>query len=39
MTAVRAHIVADSTAAHRYLDAAVGLSTELTSVTARSAAR
>lgn len=37
MTAVRTHILADPTAAHRYLDAAVGLSTELTSVTARSA--
>ena len=37
MTAVRAHILADSTAARRYLDAAVALSAELTSVTARSA--
>jgi tyrosinase len=39
MTAVRAHILADDTAAKRYLDAAVGLSNELTSVTARSAAQ
>jgi tyrosinase len=37
VTAVRAHILADSTAARRYLDAAVALSAELTSVTARSA--
>ncbi|CUU56644.1 tyrosinase [Parafrankia irregularis] len=36
MTAVRTHILDDLTAAQRYLDAAVGLSTELTSVTARS---
>jgi len=39
VTAVRTHILGDSTAAQRYLDAAVGLSTELTSVTACSASR
>jgi tyrosinase len=37
VTAVRTHILADPTAARRYLDAAAGLSTQLTSVTARSA--
>jgi tyrosinase len=37
VTAVRTHILADSTAAQRYLAAAVGVSSELTSVTARSA--
>jgi tyrosinase len=37
MTAVRTHVLTDATAATRFLDAAVGLSTELTSVTAQSA--
>ena len=39
MTAVRTHILVDSTAAQRYLDAAVDLSTGLTSVTSRSASQ
>ncbi len=39
MTAVRSHIVADDAAAQRFLTAAVALSSELTSVTARSASR
>ncbi len=39
MTAVRADVLRDATAARRYLDAAVALSTELTQVTARSAGR
>jgi tyrosinase len=39
VTAVRANILTDATAAKRYLDAAVGLSTELTQVTAQSASQ
>jgi tyrosinase len=39
VTATRAHILDDATAARRYLDAAVELSTGLTSVTARSASQ
>jgi tyrosinase len=39
MTAVRTHVLADATAAARFLGAAVALSTELTTVTAQSASQ
>jgi tyrosinase len=39
MAATRTHILADAPAASRYLDAAVALSNELTTVTARSASQ